>query len=199
VGIQTFDLVDERWRIRARRDRLVTFLAPIITAALAVFVTLRLWMLYPAQLGLTLELWGLGGVMLAAIMIVVGGGDPTRMTITSTTLEFARHGRYSFTIRLDKEKVSATLIDQSANPAVAKGSLGAFPPYFAVFSQAIESVPLTAEAFEALRRELPGHGFVLTESGPAPLLRGTLRYVYRKGYRGVRLSKTHQSNQPLPP
>jgi hypothetical protein len=199
VGSLIFDLKDERWRFRARRERLLKLFVPPFTAALAVLVTIRFWILDPSTLELSLVLWAILGTMFAIILVVTGGGDPETLTITPTTLEFARKGRPSFTIRLDKQKVAATLLDQSAEPAVKMGRRGAFPLYLASFSQAIEQVPLTAEAFTALRSELPLRGLVLSKAGPVPMTRNTVRYVYRKGYGSDRPLTIRVPQHPLPP
>jgi len=199
VGKLTFDLKDERWRLRARRAQIAKLVAPPVVFALAVLVTVRFWILSPSTLELSIVLWAIMGSMFAIVLVVIGGGDPETLTITPTTLEFARKGRYAFTIRLDKEKVSAILLDQSAEPSVQTGRWGAFPRYLAYFSQAIEQVPLTAEAFAALRSELPLRGLSLAEAGPAPLTRTTLRYVYRKGYSSDRSPTIRVAQRPLPP
>ena len=180
VFTQTFSLVDQNWQSRDRIRRLLRAIIPLGIAVSAIVVELRVWMATPRLIDMSLELWAVGGACFAAIFVVSTAADPVAVTVTPSELRFSRQNGSHFTVRLDRPRIRVTLNDQMGGTGRPAMALGSNTPYFGTFSQIAGYVPLSAEAYAGLQRELPRIGFTLMQTGPIPPGKWGTQLVFRK-------------------
>jgi hypothetical protein len=178
---QTFNLVDQNWQLREARRRRGTILTLPVLAAAVVGSLLWAETNTPSIIPLFLGFWGVSGALFIAALFVENQGDPKTMAISGLSMTFTRRNGSHFSIQLDRERVSVTLVDQSAEPGTLSGVLGRPSPYLGAFGRATGWTVLTAEAFVALRSELPRAGLNLVRTGRMPFQSRSTRWFYRKG------------------
>jgi hypothetical protein len=177
---QTFDLADENWRFRRRIRFRNLLLVPTLLAALALGTSTYVAVTVPFFLLVTLEVWGIGGVLLVPILILGNQGDPVRMTLTGTDVTFERASGRKSIVRLDRRRVRIVLTNQSAYRGVTSGPFANHILFFGDFAQNVGVIPLTSAAYDSLRRQLPRAGVALVKTGPVPLQGGGLQEIFVK-------------------
>ncbi|MGA8276196.1 MAG: hypothetical protein WB852_07900, partial [Thermoplasmata archaeon] len=170
---QSFNLIDENWHARELRRHRAVILMPVLLACLVVGTSIYVGVTAPTFLETTLLVWVLGVPIVGLVLLFGIPSERTTMSVGSSSVIFSGPGRRVLTVHLDRKRVSVILIDQSVDTRRTSGPFGTHTPYWGVFSEVAERIPLTAEALDVLRRELPRAGLSLYSAAPLPFQPGT--------------------------
>jgi hypothetical protein len=178
---RVFDLVDQCWLNRERMRKQMWVVLAILGVLTPVGGTVLFWPIEDGQvLENSLILVG-GGVVIVLLPVLLRDlPDPATMRFTESGLEFGRPGSRSFTVDLTRADSIAAMEDLSmlveTSPRLSRSKVS----YYGWFGLPDRKIPLSSDAFHAVRWELTRRGLTLVESKPSPFGPQTSWELYRR-------------------